>query len=126
MLVRVVVCIFAGIGTLLGFPWRCGRAAASKSQLPAQSFSTTGPDATAYGADEGYPLGTRATTDEVRHLVASYSRFDDLFMSGIVTRAEETWAFQRASRRNRRSRTISNLIATRSRTISTAIPRPVY
>ena len=42
------------------------------------------------------PRDIRATIDEVRHLVASYSRFDDLFMSGIVMRAEETWSFQRA------------------------------
>jgi len=94
MLVRVVVCSAAGIGALLGF---LGVAAAQEPQKPAVGpvFSTTGPDATAYGAAEGYPLGTRATTDEVRHLVAYYSRFDDLFMSGIVIRAEETWSFQR-------------------------------
>ena len=95
MLVRVVVCSFASIGTLLGF---LGVTAAQEPQKPAAGpvFSTTGPDAAAYGAAEGYPLGTKATIDEVRHLVASYSRFDDLFMSGIVMRAEETWSFQRA------------------------------
>jgi CubicO group peptidase (beta-lactamase class C family) len=96
MLVRVVVCSLAGIGTLLGF---LGVAAAQEPQKPAAEpvFSTTGPDAAAYGAAEGYPLGTRATIDEVRHLVAFYSRFDDLFTSGIVMRAPEPWSFRRAT-----------------------------
>jgi CubicO group peptidase (beta-lactamase class C family) len=93
MLVRIVICSF---GTLLGFPGVTGAQVPQKPATAGPVFSTTGPDAAVYGAAEGFPLGTRATTDEVQHLVAYYSRFDDLFMSGIVIRAEETWSFQRA------------------------------
>jgi CubicO group peptidase (beta-lactamase class C family) len=72
---------------------------AQEPQKPAASgpvFSTTGPDAAAYGVVEGYPLGTRATFDQPQHLVATHSRFDDLIPSGIVMRAAEPWSFRRA------------------------------
>ena len=74
-------------------------AAAHEPQKPTAGpvSSTTGPDAAAYGAAEGYPLGSRATSEEVKHLVATYSLFDDLFKSGIVIRAEEPWLFRRVS-----------------------------
>ena len=47
-------------------------------------LSNTGHDAAAYGADEGYPLGTLATGAEMRHLVATYSHFDELTPARIV------------------------------------------
>jgi hypothetical protein len=49
------------------------------AKLPAGGpvLSNTGHDADAYGADAGYPLGTLATGAEMRHLVATYSHFDD-------------------------------------------------
>jgi CubicO group peptidase (beta-lactamase class C family) len=50
-------------------------------------FSSTGPDAATYGATEGFPVGTRATASELRHLVATYSHFDELFPARSVARA---------------------------------------
>ena len=96
MLVRALVFSMVCFSTLVIF---FGVAVAQEPQKPAASgpvFTATGPDATAYGAAEGYPLGTRATYDQVQHLVAFHSRFDDLIPSGIVMRAAEPWSFRRA------------------------------
>ena len=60
-------------------------------------LSNIGHDAAAYGADEGYPLGTLATGAEMRHLVATYSHFDELTPARIVSRAAASWSFQRAA-----------------------------
>ena len=60
-------------------------------------LSNTGHDAAAYGADEGYPLGTLATGAEMRHLVATYSHFDELTPARIVARAATAWTFRRAA-----------------------------
>src|SRR5262249_39775744 len=60
-------------------------------------FSNSGHDAAAYGADEGYPLGTLATGAEMRHLVATYSHFDELTPARPVARAATSWSFQRAT-----------------------------
>src|SRR5215475_9736981 len=60
-------------------------------------LSNTGHDAAAYGVDEGYPLGTLATGAEMRHLVATYSHFDELTPARIVARAAVSWSFQRAA-----------------------------
>src|SRR6478736_3853439 len=43
------------------------------------AFSRTGPDAEAYGIARGYPLGTAAARNRPIFMVASYSRFDQLF-----------------------------------------------
>jgi CubicO group peptidase (beta-lactamase class C family) len=59
-------------------------------------FSSTGPDAAAYGAAEGFPVGTRATASQVRNLVGTYSHFDELFASRRVPRATTPWVFKRA------------------------------
>src|SRR2546429_10332 len=96
MLVRIVACSVVGIGTLLGFLGNAGAQELEKPTTPGPVFSATGPDAAAYGEAEGYPLGTRATADQVQHLVAAHSRFDDLFTAGIVLRAPEAWSFRRA------------------------------
>lgn len=59
-------------------------------------FSATGPDAAAFGADEGYPLGTRATMNEQKYLVATYSHFDQIFPSRKVARGGPVAALYRA------------------------------
>lgn len=46
---------------------------ASKHAVAGPVLSNTGHDAAAYGADEGYPLGTLATGAQMRHLVATYT-----------------------------------------------------
>jgi hypothetical protein len=97
MLARTLIFGTLRFGALVFF---LGVAVAQEPQKPGASgpvFSTTGPDAAAYGGAEGYPLGGRATSEEVKHPVATYSLFDDLFTSGIVIRAEEPWLFRRAS-----------------------------
>ena len=93
--IALLGCAFCvvGIGALLGIT------SAQQPQQPVVAgpvFSATGPDAAAYGAADGFPLGSRGTTDELRHLVAFYSRFDDLIPSGLVIRAAEPWLFRRA------------------------------
>ena len=62
---------------------------------PGPVFSGTGPDAAAYGAAAGFPVGTRATASQVGNLVATYSHFDELFPSRLVKRATTPWLFKR-------------------------------
>ena len=59
-------------------------------------FSKTGPDAAAYGAAEGFRVGTRATVRRVENLVGTYSHFDELVSSRLVPRASTPWVFKRA------------------------------
>jgi CubicO group peptidase (beta-lactamase class C family) len=59
-------------------------------------FSSTGPDAALYGAAEGFPPGERMTASQPGHLVATYSRYDELFPSRLVRRAATPWHFKRA------------------------------
>ena len=96
MLARTLVFSMVCIVALFIFLGVAGAQEPHKALVSGPVFSSTGPDAAAYGAAEGYPLGSRATSEEVKHLVATYSRFDDLFISGIVIRAEEPWLFRRA------------------------------
>ncbi|WP_051389711.1 serine hydrolase [Bradyrhizobium sp. Ec3.3] len=70
---------------------------AAKRAAAGPVLSNTGHDAAAYGADEGYPLGTLSTGAEMRHLVATYSHFDELTPARIVARAATSWSFQRAT-----------------------------
>jgi CubicO group peptidase (beta-lactamase class C family) len=60
--------------------------------------SDTGPDAAAYGAAEGYPIGTRITANQQRFLVGSYSHFDQLFDVHTVSRTASPSPLQRAAR----------------------------
>src|SRR5258706_14034304 len=71
--------------------------AAAKLSVTVPVLSNTGPDAAAYGADEGFPLGTLASASQMRHLVATYSHFDELTPARIVRRATSSWSFQRAA-----------------------------
>jgi CubicO group peptidase (beta-lactamase class C family) len=70
---------------------------APKHAVAGPALSNSGHDAAAYGADEGYPLGTLATGAQMRHLVATYSHFDELTPARIVARAATPWSFQRAA-----------------------------
>jgi len=70
---------------------------AAKLSVTVPVLSNTGPDAAAYGADEGFPLGTLASASQMRHLVATYSHFDELTPARIVRRATSSWSFQRAA-----------------------------
>src|SRR6202790_3859776 len=70
---------------------------AAKLSVTVPVLSNTGPDAAAYGADEGFPLGTLATASQMRHLVATYSHFDELTPARIIPRAASPWSFQRAA-----------------------------
>ena len=70
---------------------------AAKPSVTVPVLSNTGPDAAAYGADEGFPLGTLVSASQMRHLVATYSHFDELTPARIVRRATSSWSFQRAA-----------------------------
>lgn len=60
------------------------------------AFSDTGPDAAAYGASAGFPVGSRATASQLEHLVGTYSHFGEMFPSRVVRRATTPWLFKRA------------------------------
>src|SRR5215831_19469315 len=60
-------------------------------------FSNTGPDASLYGAAEGFQVGTRTTSNKVSNLVGTYSHFDELFPTRPVRRAAVPWLFKRAA-----------------------------
>jgi CubicO group peptidase (beta-lactamase class C family) len=59
-------------------------------------FSETGPEAATYGAETGYPVGTRTTTTQLDHLVGVYSHFDELFPSRRIRAAATPWQFKRS------------------------------
>ena len=60
-------------------------------------FSATGPQADAFGAAEGYPVGTAATMGQQKHLVGAYSHFDQILPTRLVPRAEAPSPLPRAS-----------------------------
>jgi hypothetical protein len=64
--------------------------------VPGAVFSDTGPDAAAYGAAAGFPVGTRATAGQLENLVGTYSHYDEMFSSRRVRRATTPWLFKRA------------------------------
>jgi len=94
MSVRGVVSSVA-LGVFLAF---VGTGEAQEPQKPAAGpvFSITGPDAAAYGEAQGFPLGTKATTSQIQHLVAAYSHFDEIFPARVVAHAAVPWSFRRA------------------------------
>lgn len=63
---------------------------------PGPVFSDTGPDAAAYGAAAGFPVGTRATASQIENLVGTYSHFGEMFPSRQIRRATTPWLFKRA------------------------------
>ncbi|THD48438.1 MAG: class C beta-lactamase-related serine hydrolase [Bradyrhizobium sp.] len=64
--------------------------------VPGPAFSETGPDAAAYGAAAGFPVGTRTTASQLGNLVGTYSHFDQLIPSRVVRCATTPWLFKRA------------------------------
>ena len=99
MTVRPVIAIalsLCSVAILAGLePARAG--GNERDGAPGPVFSNAGPDAAAYGAAEGFPVGTR-TTSEPRYLVATYSHFDELFPARAVPRAAAPWQFKRAAK----------------------------
>ena len=68
----------------------------NSAAAPGPAFSDTGPDAAAYGAAAGFPVGTRTTSSQLEHLVGTYSHFGEIFSSRQVRRATTPWLFKRA------------------------------
>ncbi|MCX7356432.1 MAG: serine hydrolase, partial [Alphaproteobacteria bacterium] len=63
------------------------------SPLPALAgagpvFSDTGPDAAAYGAEEGYPVGTQRARPPQKFLVGTFSHYDQIYPSRGVVKSE--------------------------------------
>ncbi len=74
--------------------------AQAQAQTQAQTgpvFSTTGPDAAAYGAAENYPVAPPGAARAQKFLVGAFSHFDQLAPTRPVARAATTWAWQRAA-----------------------------
>jgi CubicO group peptidase (beta-lactamase class C family) len=65
--------------------------------VPGAVFSDTGPDAAAYGAAAGFPVGTRATAGQLENLVGTYSHYDEMFSSRPIRRATTPWLFKRVA-----------------------------
>lgn len=61
------------------------------AQLPV--FSTTGPNADAYGATEHFPVGSGETAFETKFMVGTFSHFDSLFPVHTVLPAAKAWEF---------------------------------
>jgi CubicO group peptidase (beta-lactamase class C family) len=59
-------------------------------------FSDTGPDAAAYGANEGYPIGTRESLGSQRTLVGAYSHFDQVRPGRTIPPAPQPSVLARA------------------------------
>lgn len=88
---RLIILVAAG----------CGASAhAQDAPMPAAApgpvFSAGGPDAAAYGAAAGFPVGTRATAGQLGTLVGSYSHFGEIVPTRAVGRAATPWLFKRA------------------------------
>lgn len=62
----------------------------------APSFSPTGPEAVAFGAEGNFPVGDRATWLNEEFRIGSFSRYDSIFPSQRVAPAPQPWQFQRA------------------------------
>jgi CubicO group peptidase (beta-lactamase class C family) len=60
-------------------------------------FSDTGPEASDFGAGEGFPVGTKLTFTQIPHLVGAFSHFDQLFPARMIPRSKTPWSFRRAA-----------------------------
>src|SRR5437764_948581 len=65
-----------------------GLAASGAIAGAAPIFKEGGPDASAYGSEDGYPIGTRAQTNQQRFMVGSYSHYDRLAPYHLVARPD--------------------------------------
>jgi CubicO group peptidase (beta-lactamase class C family) len=86
----------AGWGLSAHAQGTAGPGSTDSGTVPGPVFSDTGPDAAAYGAAAGFPVGSRATGSQLGKLVGRYSHFDELFPSHPVRRATTPWPFKRA------------------------------
>ncbi len=86
----------------VSFLWPPDEATASQDTPQSVStgpvFSDMGPDAAAYGAEDGYPVGTRTTFTDACFLVGAFSHFDQLFPCHHMPRSATPWSFQRAAK----------------------------
>jgi len=98
---------FAGAATL-GVAWttafaQSGPAASTGDSGAGPVFSQSGPDASHYGADEGYPVPgyLRALWEgdpwSPKYRVGAFSHFDEIFATRKVARPATPWMFKRAS-----------------------------
>ena len=62
----------------------------------APHFGQDGPDAEAYGASRGYPIGDRTSFFRIPFLVGSHSHLDEIFQSRPIRRATTTSRLERA------------------------------
>ena len=70
---------------------------------PAPVFSQTGPNASYYGADEGYPIPSflraiwQGNPWPPKYRVGAFSHFDEIYRTRKVARAATPWTFKRAA-----------------------------
>ena len=90
--------------TLVAWAAGCSSDTASRAQAPAPQpagpaprFDQSGPDADAYGARQGFPVGDRNNFFTVPFLVGSQSHQDEIFPHRLVRRAATPSTLARAS-----------------------------
>jgi hypothetical protein len=65
-------------------------------------FSPSGPNATVYGEEEGFPVADHSLTVQpgepydVKYRVGAYSHFDEIYPTHRIKRAANPWMFKRA------------------------------
>ena len=83
--------VLAGYASLAPIGLCDASASGASSTAPASPsvprFAPSGPDAEAYGASDGYPIGDRSTYFRTPFLVGSYSHLDQVFEGRLVRRA---------------------------------------
>jgi CubicO group peptidase (beta-lactamase class C family) len=87
----VLTAILTGYASLALIGLGDASASGASSTAPASPFAPRfapgGPDAEAYGASDGYPIGDRSTYFRTPFLVGSYSHLDQVFEGRLVRRA---------------------------------------
>lgn len=59
-------------------------------------FSETGPDAVAYGAEEGYPVSEKRSRPPQKFLIGTFSHYDQVYPSRAVTKPDAPSPLRRA------------------------------
>jgi len=73
-----------------------GQAGADPSAQSRPRFASGGPNADAYGANSGYPIGDRSTFADSLFIVGSFSHLDRIFENRLIRRAATPSALRRS------------------------------
>ena len=97
VLAAVLLACAAAAAPGLPFGIAPGPAAAEPPAHPGPRLAAGGPDADAYGAGNGYPLGDRSTFASSAYIVGSFSHLDGIFDARLIRRATTPSTLRRAA-----------------------------